>query len=255
MPRSAHAKLCVALASLLVSGTPVWACAWWDCHPGYGSRKQVRVYGYSSPGARSGVSGRITTRPGVWGAPPNINANSGLQGPGYLSYAGIMNSPMAGPGPSSIRRDLRHDLHLYLGSPRITTIPKVDAALALGWRTPRACPSHLIAAATVAHKLRALDGKLTDGTTPELDCCKSRTRVVTLRARRTLVQGGASFSCRVVPCVDAMRRLMEKRVAARQPSVFACVCLGGNRNLRGRNASQNLTCQRARFFCAGGVCR
>ena len=100
MPRSAHAKLRVALALLLFSGTPAWACGWWDCRDGYGSRKQVRVYGYNSPGPRSGASGRITTRTGVWGAPPNINANSGLQGPGYLSNAGIMNSPMIAPGPS-----------------------------------------------------------------------------------------------------------------------------------------------------------
>lgn len=34
MPRSAHAKLCIVLALLLISGTPVWACGWWDCHHG-----------------------------------------------------------------------------------------------------------------------------------------------------------------------------------------------------------------------------
>lgn len=98
MARRDHARLGVALAFVALSGTPASACGWWDCRDGFSYRKQARVYGYYSPGPRA--SGRITTRTGVWGAPPNINANSGLQGPGYLSNAGIMNSPMIGPGPS-----------------------------------------------------------------------------------------------------------------------------------------------------------
>jgi hypothetical protein len=97
MARRDHAKLGVAIAFVALGGMPAWACGWWDCRDGYGSRKQVRVYG---PSSRSGAYARITTRSGVWGAPPNINANSGLQGPTYLSNAGIMNSPMVGPGPS-----------------------------------------------------------------------------------------------------------------------------------------------------------
>jgi hypothetical protein len=105
MTRGDHAKLGVALAFVALSGMPAWACGWWDCRDGSGYRKQARAYGYYSPGPRSGASGRITTRTGVWGAPPNINANSGLQAPGYLSYAGIMDSPMPGRGPSLFGSD------------------------------------------------------------------------------------------------------------------------------------------------------
>lgn len=112
--------------------------------PWLGSRKQVRVYGYSSTGPRSGFSGRITTRPGVLEAPPNINANSGLQGPGYLSHTGIMNSPAR---PTPIPRFAKN---------RDNTEGRCRARARGGVLRERA-HSYLIAAATVAHKLRALD--------------------------------------------------------------------------------------------------
>ena len=100
MTRGDHAKLGVALTCVALSGTPAWACGWWDCRDGFSYRKQAPAYGYYSPGPRSGASGRMTTRTGVWGAPPNINANAGLPAPGSLSYAGVMDSPMPGRGPS-----------------------------------------------------------------------------------------------------------------------------------------------------------